>query len=762
MTRRARPGHRYRPSLALAGGLVALALTSLTEPALAQPDGERPVGAVRVSITDVGPPLTRDAASVLRLKATIVNNSPSSALRVRWRLRIAAPVHTREGLTTDFDDRGSSSVLWHDDKQVIDALPSGDRHDVQLYLPMDLLENFTAPSGPAVFPLRIEVTHRIETVIATADTFLIWYPDQQPKLRLGWLVPITDPPARDATLAVRGDDLATSVSPGGRLDGVLRALERAEELADIPLPFTLGIDAQLVESVRVLAEGSAQVAADGSGPRTQRIGSPLAAAWLSRLKAQAGRHRVIALPYADADVVAMVRANVSAALTLSARRGKEALDAELRISSIADIAWPVGEVLDASSAERLSDNGYRTIILDRLSLRRTAPRSYTTTAASPLDASARQLTAIVPDAPVTSLATDMATGGARFPLARQRLLAETAVIQQERPLEPRDLFVRFPRDWQPADLESTAALLALPATTPWLGGTTVPEAVTRPARADDRVTIPRYPQAARQVELAAAALQASDVLRTELRSFRTILADGGAPAGIGTTADDRKKAADAAAGIKAELDHAHNLLAWSESAHWRGRPGPAAELRAAAGRTLESRRGQVTVGANKVRLTSTSGSVPITVINRLPAPVRVRVDLRSERLGLTFGAVPELTVPAARGPDQPGTTSVEVPAESQTVGRFPVNVQLLTTENVNLGPPARLIVSTTAYGQLALYVTGGAFVLMVIALLIRFVVRRRRGRGGHIGPDSPEEPPAPDAALVDPPVDSELSSAAGP
>lgn len=718
---------RWLPAraLGLAVSLTLLAAAGGAGPAAAQDGGHPPTpGAVQAVITDIGPALTRDPASLLRLRATIVNNTPEPVTRVRWRLRVGAPVTTRAGLTTPFADRGTSDVIWHDDLQFVEELAAGASHDVALYLPLDLLEDFDPPSGPAVFPLRFEVTHRKSDTIATADTYMIWSPDPQPSLRLGWVVAITDPPARDASFSVRRAQLAASVAPGGRLDGVLTALDLGEARAGAKLPLTLAINAEVVESVSALA------ATD-----------PAAAAWLARLRKRASMHPVIALPYADADLVALVRAGLGAEVTASLRRGRQGppgLDALLGITSLSDVAWPVGEVADAATTNILADNGIAAVLLDRMSLPRIGERAYTTTAAAELKTSARQLTAVVPDAPVTSLAADMAAGGSLFAVAQQRLLAETAVIAQQRPYDARDVFVRFPRDWAPADLDATAALLALPSTTPWLTGTTLPESVARPARADDRVAIPRYPEAARRLELRGDTLRAGQALRAGLASYQTILADSEPPL-PGTSSADRTNAQAAAQAIRDTLIRSGDVLDWSESAHWQGRPAAAESLRSSVAATLTGLRGQVAVGVNTIRLTSTSGPVPITVVNHLFTPVRVHLTLRSQKFGLTFGRVPDVVVPAART-GQPGITSVQVQFEAQTVGKFPVDAQVLTADNVELGPPSRITVSTTAYGRVAILVTGGAFLLLVLASLLRFVFRRRKGRAA---PPSDEDPDGP-------------------
>ena len=740
--------------------LFALCLTLLIAapgPAAAQSapgPGEPPPGAVSATITDIGPPLTREPGSTVRLRATIANTSSLPATRIRWRLRIAAPANSRASLTTAFQDRGPTTVLWQDIDEVVDTLDPGGRREVFLNLSLGELDGFAAPSAAAVFPVRLEVTHQNVSVIAAADTFVLWSPAPPPTLRLGWLVPISEPPTRDASFAVLGEQLERSVSAGGRLDRVLQALEDGEGKAaasnstpqqaaasPAPLALTLAIDAEVVESVRALAEGSARV--DEAGVRSQRVGIAVAASWLTRLTALAKRYPVVALPYADADLVALVRAGRTADVNEALRLGKERLDAQLGIISMIDIAWPAGEVADPATAAALAATGVAAVVLDRLGVRRIVDPLYTPTAVSELDTSARRIAAVVPDAPVGSLAGDVMAGGPSMALAMQRLLAETLVIHQQRAIQARDLFVRFPRDWQPADPAATAQVLALPSTTPWLARTTLREALDRPERAPNPST-PRYSDAARGAELSADFLRAGANLRTEMRAFQSILAVSEAPP-PGTTAADRARAEAAARAIIDNLDRARLAVAWSESVHLRRDPARRVALRSAATDVLLGLRSKVVVAVNSNRLTSTGGLVPIDVINQLETPVRVRVKVRSQKLGLTFGREQDITVPAAR-PGLPGRATVQTTFQAQTVGKFPVDAQLLTTQNEELGPASRITVSTTAYGRLALLVTGGAFVLLVLASLLRFVFRRRRGRGetpdDGVDPDGGDDPPA--------------------
>jgi hypothetical protein len=95
--------------------------------------------------------------------------------------------------------------------------------------------------------------------------------------------------------AFTDDELAQSVSPGGRLD---RALTTVEDLPP-SIRVTLVIDPELIDALSTMVSGYKIVVG-----RTVVTGSggPPARAWLDRLKRVAARNDVSLTGYADPDV----------------------------------------------------------------------------------------------------------------------------------------------------------------------------------------------------------------------------------------------------------------------------------------------------------------------------------------------------------------------------------------------------------------------------------------------------------------------------
>jgi hypothetical protein len=104
-------------------------------------------------------------------------------------------------------------------------------------------------------------------------------------------------------------------------------------------------------------------------------------------------------------------------------------------------------------------------------------------------------------------------------------------------------------------------------------------------------------------------------------------------------------------------------------------------------------------------------------------PVSVRVKLTTP-VGLEVRDAGVQQIPAG------GKRTVKVLASVQRTGTFTVKGQATTPDGGALGKETTLSVRSTAYGGLALGITGLAFLVLVAAVAVR-LVRRLRARGGR-------------------------------
>jgi uncharacterized protein DUF6049 len=321
--------------------------------------------------------------------------------------------------------------------------------------------------------------------------------------------------------------------------------------------------------------------------------------------------------------------------------------------------------------------------------------------ASPLPALGGQAVALVPD-PVVQRLLDSGgraglAGGSR--LAEQRLLAELAMITAEAPSDGRTLVLAPARRWDPP-IAYARALAADLGRLPWLTTVDALQAAAGTVPVDRGSLV--YPAAARRRELPSAQVRQIATVQTRVADFRTALED-----------DD----------ASAELSPYSDALRRAGSSAWRTDPRAGAAFTARLLRQISALRARVTMSlpaTGVYTLASADSPLLLTLENRLDVPVSVRVKLTAPP-GFAVSDVGIVRIPAG------DKRTVRVPASVQRTGTFTVRGQLTTPAQGTLGQEITLSVRSTAYGGLALGITGLAFAVLVGAVLVR-LVRRLRGR----------------------------------
>src|SRR5262249_20925570 len=159
-----------------------------------------------------------------------------------------------------------------------------------------------------------------------------------------------------------------------------------------------------------------QTAVDGTGKQTATL-------WLNRLIGLAERHQVIALPYADADLVALAGSSLLK-LTLTGPETLMRLAHQVHAAVHTQVAWPAGGLLTDRALDAVVSQGAQAVVLDAAALPNARPTARTQSAPSPLPSASGTAVALVPDPGLARVVGGRVpvAGGAR--LAEQRYLAE--------------------------------------------------------------------------------------------------------------------------------------------------------------------------------------------------------------------------------------------------------------------------------------------------------------------------------------------------
>ncbi|MDQ4103841.1 MAG: DUF6049 family protein [Actinomycetota bacterium] len=728
--------------------VAVLALLMPGNPVHAAAQPQRPNVLAQLELSELSPRVvTVASAPVLRVTGRVVNVGDRPITKLGVRLQRDAPVNSDEAIT-----RAVSGAAEMPHVTRFQALPDdltlapGQSSPFEMDVPLrggTEMESLQI-NEPGVYPLLVNLngkpdfggTARLASVPLLLPVLEI--PPAIPRgppgpvlprpatpvpLTVVW--PLATDPARLTTgpgepLSIRSeqagtDPVAAEIAPGGRLDGLLGALEQAlPPGAPLAAAVCVAVDPLLLETTDGMSRGY-RVAhpggiSDGTGARD-------AQRWLDRLRTAVQGRCVLPLPYADADLVALSRAGLTDLAALATGTGTGLVADLLGVQPLTGVSWPAGEMLDERTLGDLITLQTHALLLDPRGVvvqpgLTPAPQqrpgdvvtlvggsSSTANPATPVPGKrgARPVGLLVDPLLTNALA------GTATSLATQNGLG--ALVYRAATDQP--VLLVPPRRWQVRGTDATAVLNT--ARQLLDAGFAVPRelaalADTRPSGAEVAVT---YPPQASAEEIPAQ-------VTADVQRDRDVLRD----LQVATVVDP-------AANLRpvALLDPLRLGLLRGVSAAWRGRPNRAALATEELSSRLDELRQSVRIlqPPGPYSLAASNSPLLITVSNALPVGVQVALSL-SETAGLRAGAVGLQLVPAL------STRQLVIPAEVSRAGQFSVDARLSTPGGTPLGEPSTLQLRSTAFGTVTVALTVGAAAALILLVVRRIVRRARRTR----------------------------------
>ncbi|MGW5263372.1 hypothetical protein ACWEQG_20555 [Microbispora sp. NPDC004025] len=687
-------------------------------------------------VSEITPEVVRTAAAPVTVAGT-VSGTPGSSVRVAVRYSRGRPFASRTEMAAYLAEQGYGTTNWSTRIQATPLDQSGKLPFRFTVTPQEL-----GLPRPGVYPFEVEVTDAATGQrLGIERTFLTYAPkgEQIPTVKLAVALPLVDRPHRADDATFMDDDLSGSLA-SGRLASLLQT---AQDTGD---GVTWFVDPALLDDVRVLSSGPRSVKG------TRKDADPAAGQWLNGLRSALTDKTVVATPYADPDVAALVHHGLDKQAAASVQRGAalatELLGREIRGTT----AWPAGGKIDRDAVDELAMSGVTSVLLSGDAL---PPRAVTQDGQPALppepttpDAAARLDT--VAENPVTALLADPTLGkllggdvsapGAAM-LARQRFLAETAMIafeQQSQRTGPFGQPGQAGQAGQDATAKTTSrTVIAAPEThlwtpdpafvsgllqavsgAPWLRMTSLDS--VKPGRAGTPRGDLTYTDRDRQAELS----------RSYLATVRKL---------------ERK--ADAVATVTEEhTDVFHTAILRLASASWRGDGKRAVSFAGQVQKAIDDRIGHVSVLDTPRAVAGSNGQVPVSVANNLDKDIQIKIRVTSgnkSRLAIDEREAPGgvYVTPTTRilaGRSQ----LVNVPVIVRNGGGdASISVQLLTDEGERYGSAVRVVVRATGYTGIALVIVGAAVVIMLAAVVMRVLRRRSRKAFPFDGPADEDGPP---------------------
>ncbi|HEY6749653.1 MAG TPA: DUF6049 family protein, partial [Mycobacteriales bacterium] len=684
---------RFGGAVAVAIALVAGLPLTAAPAAAAAPTA--PAAPVSVTLETLEPhDVTAD--STIRVTAVLKNTSAQSTGPLTVRLRRGSVLDTRGELQAADTDVPGTAFAGGPALPLPAGLDPGRSIRVRYETAAADLA-LTGFSSTGVYPVALTVQRVDDGIeLGRLSTLLPYLRSGIAGIRATLLWPLLDRPHRLTGTAPGkpeifiDDQLARSVSAGGRLDTLLGAAESVTGRVRL----TLVVDPETIEALdRMRSPAGYRVSAGGR--QAVGTGGAAATAWLARLAAIAPKHLLVATPYADPDLVALERGG-NAALGRFQAPDVAATKRVLGVAPSMGVSWPPDGQLTDTALDDVVAQGASAVVLDPTALSRSGePDSgRTPSGVSPLPALSGQAVALVSDPVVESLLRRGSlrkggfAGGSRQ--AEQRLLAELAMITAEAPNDNRTFVLAPPRRWDPPAAYARALAADL-ARIPWLASADALDAAASTPPVDRGALV--YPADARRRELPATQLTGLGSVQSQVADFRGALSNEDAATELGPYGDAVRRASSSAwrTALPSGQSYVNRLL-----------------------RQIGALRGSVTVSTSATgdyTLASSDSPLLLTVENTLTVPVNVRIRLNTPA-GFTTDDVGVQQIPPR------GKRSVQVPASVQRTGTFSVTVQATTPTGGPLGRDVTLSVRSTAYGGLALGITGLAFAVLVLAVLL--------------------------------------------
>ena len=721
-----RPARRGAVRGLLATALVALLAVLLPSTAVVAPAEAADADRLAVAI-DTLSPATLSAGDTLTVTGRITNPSSEAWSRLRVHLVMpSVPINDAAALDEALADPSAdvTGTRQTSDGAVVAAgdLAPGDTTTFQLQVPSSELR----VTSEGVYPVGVHVLatgpngDRSPDAVGRAYTSVPFVgdgPTAAAQVSMVW--PFVAPVQRDErNRYVDTAGLVQSVSPGGRLRRVLD-LARSDETS----PSTVLLDPALLDALRDIATDSYGPSREGGpGGATQYVpdGEPTpapqasddaagegqatperpaedeaeegetpdasqrVATFLTDLVSYAQRHPVWALPYGRPDAFAITRRSAGeagATVVEAANTATEATLAQFGLTA-RTVYWPPNGI---SNANRLASSrrlGTEVAVLSPDVLADWTPSDGTALRAqvggAPMDVVVLD-PGLQPESSATSALALRQRVASRAALGALGDGSRRVVVLPSMSFDPGSEWARaqFHEVFDPA----------------WVRPVPADALLSNARRWTDRIALPRdtnqRPITAEQVAAAARIVTSGNVVSEML-------------------GDDAPR----------DVFYAQSA-SLAASQDWRAARTRGLQHAEAQAASVERILNRVSVSATSfVTLSGSSGRFPITITNRLSSPVTVGVRFSSDDASATIEDIAPQQISAGRSV----TLTVTADVGQATTTAF--TAALVTSGGKELGEPARFTVRSSVVGRVIWVFLGLAMLLVVVAVVRRFVKGR--------------------------------------
>ncbi len=737
---------------------VTVLLLGLAPPMIPEASARSGRSLTHLEVSKVTPSVVRaDSPPEVTVTGTLTNVSERVINDLEIRLQRGAPRATEASVQQAMRSKAPTSTLTPF-TDIGDRIEPGQRVPFTLRVPLTGGSESLGLTRPGVYPLLLNVNGEpaygnrarvAESRFMLPVTTLPGAPPTTPARATPttMLVPLVDYPRMKQEQTPGGpgvlvdDRLAESLAPGGRLYGLVHAVnQQAGSGSSLGDGLCFAIDPDLLATVTTMLGGYRVRQDDGS--TRAGAGAESAKLWLDELKKATRDRCVIALPYADSDIVAFGRAGLPD-LIRGALDGSRIVRRTLGVKPRTDVLWPIDGALDEPAATQLADMGITTTLMhpDALALPEGSLRSarietgaedYAPTA-QPIDPLLAN--ALDPGRRSANASAQLSPGGDGTPSVQNTLGALT--FRATRGFKGgATSMLAPPRRWNLGGEELSSLLKGMKRLTKagYVQPTSIPRSdaqssdeaqSTGGTQSSDETTSQGDEESPPEVALNYPVNSATEEIRQPVLDE---IAARNYKVGDLYRSSEKEPAANVdPAQVTTPL---RNGLLRGASSAWRGDPAAARDWIDKADDAIEGVLSQVQVDkfAGDITLANSNSPIPITVRNQLPITVGVNLDV-SGPPGIEVKDLGLLKIPAQ------SSRNFYLQTDVRRAGKFSVDVALRAAYGgTQLGQARRIQLNSNAYGAIPLIITGSAAALLVLLSARRIVGRFRRARADKATP----------------------------
>jgi uncharacterized protein DUF6049 len=655
--------------------------------------GAQEPGPVRLTLVRQTP--WNEPGRPLRLEVRATNEGLTSLRELTLTVTIAERVISRTAYLRSLDE-AATLTLDTVTFPLPGRLPAGESLTVPVERDAEAILSAALRHETGVFPVGIELRSAGQPLAELRTPMVYLATDPENPLSLAWTFVLHEPIGFGPDGTFLTTSLERAVAEGATLSTQVSAVARMLSGAR-PRPVDVVLSPPLLRQLEAMADGyRVLVGTEVAEVPEGEAGAADAARVLEKIRsiARAAQTEVAALPFAAPSVPAMLQANLRGDLQEQVDRGAADIERLTGAAPDRELFAPPDGLVDQDTLSYVASGGAELALLEAGRVQQPPQdRGFAPPPTGSISTGlGRSITAVLPNPDLHAM---LASGSIDEDprLGVQTALGMLATIWLEQPGTARGVAIMVSRRL-PLPAQFFEPFVQATARAPWL----------RPVRASSLAA--RIPPPGRPLELSPIVVTPFseeyvaqlERARDRVDTFRSMLVgEATEPAALETGL------LLAEAGAFVGLERGGEAFIDNVEATVNGFLGAVA-ARAAGTVTLASRTGIITVA----------------LANETGRAVRVTVRLRSTRLRFLQDASREVVL------DRP-TTTLAFQVEARSTGQFPVSVTLAAPDGVVFSERP-VVVRSTAYSRVALIVTLGAALFLVLSWGRRFLPGRSSAR----------------------------------